>query len=217
MNIPETWTFKSGEVADNFDTHVREQLPWYDMATDAVAHVVRHYLPRGGLTYDVGASTGNIGRAVEATVLGRNATFIAVEESAEMAAKYQGPGTIVNKPAQAMAWEPFDVATLFLVLMFLPVSDRAALVTSLRSRLRAGGVIIVIDKVLAPSGYFGTVLRRLTMDWKIRNGATPQDIVAKELSWSGIQRPIAPRILGDEAVCFFTFGEFAGWIIEKPE
>ena len=33
-----SWTFESKEVAKNFDKHVREQLPWYDMLTDAVVY-----------------------------------------------------------------------------------------------------------------------------------------------------------------------------------
>lgn len=217
MKIPKTWTFKNAEVAEKFETHVREQLPWYSMATEAVAHVVRHYLPHGGLMYDIGASTGNVGRAVETVLRDRSASLIAVEESDEMAQKYRGPGILIQEPAQSVNFQSFDVATLFLVLMFIPVTERAALITRLRKELKPGGVIIIFDKMISHSGYFGTVLRRLTMDWKLRSGATAKDILAKELSLSGVQRPISPRILGKDAVCFFTFGEFSGYVIEKQE
>lgn len=217
MQIPETWTFKNANVAEGFDSHVREQLPWYDLATESVSHIVRHYLPAGGVVYDIGASTGNIGRAIAAVLEERSARLIAVEESCEMADRYAGPGEIICKPAQQVAYQPFDVAVCFLVLMFLPVGERKTLVDSLRRSLRPGGVIVVFDKVDPCCGYFGSVLRRLTMRWKLTNGATPDAIVAKELSLSGIQRPINPAILGADAKLFFTFGEFAGYIIEKPE
>lgn len=68
-----------------------------------------------------------------------------------------------------------------------------------------------------PSGYLGTVLRRLTMSWKVQTGTAPADIVRKELSLGGVQRPINPTILGPSARLFFMFGEFAGWIIENRE
>ena len=55
---------KTSNVARGFDRHVREQLPWYDLATNAILHVARHYIPQDGLVYDFGASTGNIGRAL---------------------------------------------------------------------------------------------------------------------------------------------------------
>lgn len=217
MKIPTTWTFKDSAVADGFDAHVREQLPWYELATDAVRHIVRHYLPVDGLVYDIGASTGNIGRAIAETLAERDARLIAIEESPEMAAKYSAPGAIECRDACQVAYQPFDIAVCFLVLMFMPVGERKTLVENLRRSLRKGGAIIVFDKVTPPRGYFGTVMRRLTMSWKIGNGARPEDIVAKELSLSGVQRPIDPKILGDDATQFFAFGEFAGFIIENPE
>jgi len=217
MDIPKVWTFKDDAVAAGFDSHVREQLPWYDMATEAVAHIVRHYLPRGGLVYDVGASTGNVGRAIAPILEDRGARLVAIEESAEMAALYVAPGEVVRMPAQEFSFQPFDVAVCFLVLMFLPIADRKSLIARMKSSMRTGGAIIVFDKVNPCPGYFGAVLRRLTMRWKLTNGATPEAIVAKELSLCGVQRPINPAILGEDARLFFTFGEFAGYIIEKPE
>ena len=124
MKIPDNWTFKNTGVADGFDAHVREQLPWYDLATDCVTHIVRHYLPESGLVYDIGASTGNIGRAIAPILEDRKATLIAIEESEEMAAKYDAPGTVECMDAYQVAYQPFDVAICFLVLMFLPVNEQ---------------------------------------------------------------------------------------------
>jgi len=217
MKIPTEWTFKNKEVAENFDKHVNEQLPWYSLATQAVAHVCRHYLPKGGKVYDIGASTGNIGRALAPVLEERNAWLIAIEESEEMATQYDGPGELKNCKAENYPFEEFDVAVCFLVLMFLQPGTRVKLINLLRKKLRPGGAIIIFDKVEAPEGYFGTILRRLTMSWKLQNGATAEDIVRKELSLSGIQRPIHDRILGPTAKRFFTFGEFAGWVIEAEE
>ena len=39
-------------------------------------------------------------------------------------------------------------------------------------------------------------------------------VVRKELSLSGIQRPLYPGELGEDAVEVFRFGDFVGWIIE---
>lgn len=220
MNIPAEWTFKSKEIAEGFDAHVREQLPWYDLATEAVAHVVRHYLPEGGLVYDIGASTGNIGRSLTKVLEARNARLVAVEESAEMTKAYVGPGNVILARAQDMNWEPFDVGVLFLSLMFVPVADRQILLWKLCHRLRLGGALVVVDKLETPAGYIGTVMRRLTMSWKVSSGADPAAIVAKELSLGGVQRPIELRSLlpkGFEARPFFLFGEFAGWLVEARD
>ena len=47
------WTFKEG-FANKFDSHVREQLPWYELVTESVAYITRNYLPKSGLVYDIG-------------------------------------------------------------------------------------------------------------------------------------------------------------------
>ena len=77
-----------------------------------------------------------------------------------------------------------------------------------------GGAIIVVDKEESPGGYPATVLSRLTWDCKLRQGAEPGAVMRKELSLSGVQRPLYKGELGADAVEVFRFGDFAGWLIE---
>lgn len=213
--IPLNWTFRDDGVAAGFERHVREQLPWYELATGAVAHVGRHYIPHGGLVYDIGASTGNVGRALETTLDTRRARLIPIEAAREMAQRYTGPqaGRLINADARTVNYEPFDLAVLFLTLMFIPVADRAALIAELRRKRRPGGAIVIFDKTEAARGYAATVIWRLALAGKVASGVAAEDIVAKELSLGGVQRPLDPAILGDDALEFFRFGEFAGWLI----
>jgi len=217
VNIPNEWTFKTDAIANGFDQHVREQLPWYDIATHAVAHIARHYIPEGGTVYDIGASTGNISRAIADTVKSRNASLIAIEESDAMCQKYVGPGEIVCANAVQAEIRPFDFAVLFLVVMFIPVADRRDYLQRLWRKTLPGGAMVIVDKTLAASGYSGTVMRRLPMAWKAESGESCDNIIRKELSLAGHQRPIDERILPGKPVSFFRMGEFAGWIIERGE
>lgn len=217
MKIPKEWTFRSQEIVAHFDQHVREQLPWYELTTRAIAHIARHYIPVNGIVYDVGASTGNIGKALATTLRERKAEFVAIDDSPEMVKAYKGPGTAVCNDAISYDYKPFDVAVCFLVLMFLPVEARASFVRRLESLLKPGGALVIFDKILPPGGYLGSVVRRLTLSWKHESGTPAGDIIAKELSLGGVQRPIHPRLLGRNSVQVFQFGEFAGWVIEKPE
>lgn len=214
FEIPSNWTFERADIARGFDRHVREQLPFYDLATNAIAHISRHYIPQRGLVYDIGASTGNVGNALSATLKDRHAEFVAIESSTHMAEQYRGPGRIVNADASCFEFEPFDLAVCFLVLMFIPTEDRTRLINELRRHVKPGGAIIVFDKTEAVSGYPATVFARLTLAGKVAAGVDPSEIVAKELSLGGVQRPINPSILGTDAIEWFRFGEFAGWLIE---
>ncbi len=202
------WTFS--EVPEGFDTHVRRQLPWYEFATKCVAFIARHYLPtRGGVLYDIGASTGNITKELADTIEQRQVHCISVEENDDMANNFTGLGHLIVKPVQDVDIQEFDVAIIFLTMMFVPYSERDAVMAKLKAKMRKGGAIIIVDKVADEGGYLGVVLRRLTLFWKAISGVASEDIVEKEISLAGVQRP-AQR----EGKLFLKFGEFEGWIIE---
>lgn len=210
------WTFKNKNVARNFDNHVREQLPWYDLATGIVSHVGRHYLPKGGRMYDIGASTGNITRSLEREITSRMIKAMSIDYSMEMADLWNGVGSFDIADALTYDYEDYDFAVCFLVLMFLPPAEQRILVDRLVKRIREGGALLIFDKTEAPTGYIGTVMHRLTLAGKVANNAPSDEIVAKELSLAGVQRPINPNALltRHHAVEVFRFGEFAGWVIQ---
>jgi tRNA (cmo5U34)-methyltransferase len=216
MDIPSNWTFETAGVAAGFDRHVREQLPWYDLATNAVTHIARHYIPEGGLVYDLGAATGNIGRAIAPVLIDRNARLIGIEPSAEMVKRYEAPGEIVCSKAEDHEYEGFDLAVVFLTLMFVEPRKRRGLMSKLRHTCRPGGAIVVFDKLEPAGGYLSTVFYRLTLAGKRAAGVEASEIIEKELSLSGVQRPIVETQLSGESYQWFRFGDFAGWLIEKP-
>jgi tRNA (cmo5U34)-methyltransferase len=220
MEIPSDWTFKNFEVAKGFDNHVKATLPWYDLATGAVAHVARHYLNHKGLMYDIGASTGNVGRALSDIIVKREARLIAIDDSEAMATQYDAPGEFVVADALKYSYEEFDVAVCMLVMMFFPPIERKRWLQSLAEKMKPGGAIILLDKCEGPPGYMSTVMHRLTIAGKVSTGISSEEIIAKELSLSGIQRPLPYyfiRSVIPEAFEFFRFGEFAGWVITRPE
>ena len=214
MEIPRNWTFKTSDVADNFDRHVREQLPWYDLTTGVVSHVARHYIPQDGLVYDIGASTGNIGNAIANTLIDRKAKFIAIDNSEAMSAIYNGPGELVITDAADYNYKAFDLAVLYLCMMFIPPSKRCAFIQKLTKLIKPGGAIIVFDKFEPQGGYISSVLWRLALAGKAAAGVSSQEILEKELSLAGVQRPLSVNEL-PPSVEIFRFGDFAGYIIES--
>ena len=181
MDIPTNWTFETSGVAQGFDRHVREQLPWYDLATNAILHVARHYIPENGLVYDFGASTGNIGRALEPILTKRKAHLIGIEPSKEMIKLYKAPGEIVCSKAETFIPKDFDLSVLFLCLMFIPPAKRFNLMLRLREKCKPGGAIIVFDKLEPIGGYASTVFYRLTLAGKKASGTNSDEIIEKEL------------------------------------
>jgi tRNA (cmo5U34)-methyltransferase len=216
FQVPEEWTFKSEHVAKHFDAHVREQLPWYELATGIVAHVARQYLPERGCVVDVGASTGNIGRALADTIKARHVEFIPIDSAPQMQAVYDGPGELrtIDVVDFDFADEQPDLVVAFLALMFVPIPLRRNLVERIKGSLRPGGAFVVFDKMEPRPGYLGVVTYRLTLAAKHEQGATAEDVIAKELSLAGLQRPMNEGEL-EGFVEVFRFGDFTGWVYEK--
>jgi len=214
-----SWTFNTPEIAKTFDDHVREQLPWYDMVTDAVAYIVRNYLTEGNTVVDVGASTGNMIHTLMPLLEERNCKAVAIEKSPTMIEVLEerfddNPRVqVINNDILYQNHFPDQVYIVFLTMMFIPVHEREIVLNALRANLIKGGVIILVDKVCDHGGYFSTVLKRLGMWWKIRQGAELGAVTTKEMSLAGVQIPLDPALIPDGKL-FFRMGEFAGWVIE---
>ena len=214
------WSFEAKDVAEDFDHHVRSQLPWYDFVTKGLVHVARHYVSDLGTVYDLGASTGNIGRALEPVLAARRARLISIEKSEAMAKLYRGPRKYDLKVVDAVDWftekrDGADLIVAFLLLMFIAPKKRRAFLETLYAALAPGGALVVVDRTALAGGYAAQVLNRLTLAGKVGTGVPAAEIVAKELSLSGVQRPLDVADLPGDPVEWFRFGDFAGWVIEK--
>jgi len=220
MKIPKSWAFSSDTIAESFDQHVNEQLPWYSLATRVVHHVARHYMAHGSKVIEIGASTGNIQQALQEDLRDRECSYYAVDDCEEMKAFYSGDGELHIKSALDVDYNGCQICIAFLVFMFIKQDKRGALIKRILAELNHGGVMIVVDKFHAScaSPYAATVSRRLSMGLKRENGIQPCDIIDKELSLSGVQMPMNESFfeLHEFAYRVFQVGEFQGWVIEKP-
>lgn len=208
------WSF---DELDDFDAHVRGQLPWYTFATAMVAHFAAHYLPAGGTVIDVGCSTGNIGRALAPLLIQREARLIGIDNSGPMLEAYDAPGVRVLGDVRDFQFgaEGPDVIVCFLALMFVPPDERLRLIARMKTALRPGGALIVFDKGEPLPGYLGIATMRLAMAAKTWTGQPWHEIAEKELSLAGVQRPMSVRETAG-MVEVFRFGDFFGAIYERP-
>ncbi len=210
------WSFDAPGLAGSFDEYVRSQLPFYDLATAAVADVARLHLPADGSVVDLGASTGNVGRALGGLLTSRRANLAAIEPSAEMRANYTGGGTLHDGQAQTFTPEARpDVVVSFLTLAFVPPPQRRATIERWVGMLNPGGALVLVERfhVGAP-----LLCRHLIHAAKARAGSCEDDVIAKELSIAGVLRPL-PLTLVDRpsAHLFFAYGDFRGYVIEVGE
>ena len=221
---PEAWTFESAEVAAKFDDHVREQLPWYEALSRFTAEVAVSFIPRNGVVYDIGSSTGNMARLIETAAKGKSPIFFSVEPSRDMADRWRGPGTLLVMPGDQVDYiaHPPDVAVLFLCVMFMDPGTRSAFINKLADAVRPGGAIIIVDKGYLGSPRAQVACKAAQLAEKLRCGTPSEGYAAKELSLRGEQRPTDKELLREaleaanfEVEEFFRFGEFFGQLAIK--
>jgi tRNA (cmo5U34)-methyltransferase len=137
------------------------------------------------------------------------------------AAKAPAGVELLAADAREVAFEPCDVAVCFLMLMFVPVVDRRALLARLVDAVRPGGVLVLVERWLRPlPPYLALCSQRWTLAEKLRAGAEPAAILAKEAALAGVQRPLDVRLLDGlalPAVELFRCGEFAAVVLERAE
>lgn len=208
------WTFEARDIAKGFTKHVNQHLPWYPLATNLIKCIVENYIPRGGKLLDIGASRGNITKELESLIHSRDVIAKSFEISKEMVNQFEGCGEILVKDAEDID-ERFDVAVCYLTLMFNSIEKRAKILDKLRLKMREGGCVIVVEKFdVVEGGYSSTVLRRMTMRQKLDCGVDANEIVDKELSLAGVQRPLRVAELDEFFTTeFFRVGEFRGFIL----
>lgn len=216
MQVPDNWTFKSDQVAENFDEHVSEQLPWYGMAIDLTAHIARCYLNEDAVLLDLGCSTGAITRALSETIADRNVKALSIDNSQQMIDNFNGCGeSRLGDMLNTEDLPRFDVCVVFLALMFTDVKTRPEFLFELEKKANPGGAIIIIDRFLPLDGYLGLSIGRMSIKNKFDAGANSEQIVKKELSLCGVQRPTDRKLMNNfKYQQWLQVGDFCGYAKE---
>ena len=214
MKIPKEWTFKSKDIAKGFDHHVREQLPWYDIATFVCVHYIRALAREEAVIYDLGCSTGNLEVSCSEIIRDRDLCWVPVDNSWAMIEKYRGKTKPVHCPLEKFSPAlSGGGAICFLSLMFLTKKDRGDLLRRLSASL---GWLIIFDKFIPEeSDYLSVVGSKLSLAIKMAYGISAQEILDKELSLVGSQWPMQmSEIERYNPRQIFKLGEFEGYVIE---
>ncbi|MGZ4959016.1 MAG: carboxy-S-adenosyl-L-methionine synthase CmoA [Methylomonas sp.] len=225
--------FKFGStVANVFDDMVNRSVPFYGEIQRMMAELAADYARPGKDVYDLGCATGT-------TLIGMNTTvspdirFIGIDDSAEMLDKCR------VKLHEAGFSRPFDlrqadlnreveisnasVVVLCLTLQFVRPLSREKLLKSIFDGLESGGLLILVEKILAEDGIFNREFIKHYYNYKRRNNYSEMEISQKREALENILIPyklsenisLLQNIGFDHCEVFFKWYNFSGLIARK--
>jgi len=226
----ERWVFDE-EVASCFSDMLERSIPELSTMREAVTELAIKYAVPGTEILDLGCSTGDGVRPL-VTKFGAANFYVLCDSSPAMLAKAREAfkGWVSAGIMRVMHQDLRDglppchpsVALSVLTLQFIPVEHRPRIVKDIYDRLRPGGALIIVEKVLIVDHGLQESIRTLYEDSKQRNGYSRESIEAKRSSLEHVLVPLTAewnedllRTAGFVVEPFWRRLNFCGWIAIK--
>lgn len=222
----------TNKVAGVFDDMVNRSVPFYEEIQRMVGEIAANHAQEHTNIYDLGCSTGTTMMEMDKTVP-QHIKFIGVDDSTPMLDKCRA------KLEEAGFTRPFDlevadlneqvnitnasVVVLCLTLQFVRPINRSKLVKQLFDGMKEGGVVILVEKILAEDSSFNRDFIAYYYDMKRRHHYSEMEISQKR---EALENVLIPYKLSENIALFrnegfthcetfFKWYNFAGLVIKK--
>jgi tRNA (cmo5U34)-methyltransferase len=231
--IEQVSDFRFGaNVASVFDDMVNRSVPFYGEIQRMVAELAADHAREGTFVYDLGCSTGTTMIGMDSLV-DKSIKFIGIDDSQEMLNKCKAKFEEIsfNRPyelrctdlGQGVKIENASVVVLCLTLQFVRPIYRERLLQDIVKGLNPGGVLILVEKILAEESDFNRDFINYYYNYKRRNQYSELEISQKREALENVLVPYKLSenitLLRDQgfASCevFFKWYNFAALIAVK--
>lgn len=225
--------FKFGTTVVNvFDDMVSRSVPYYNEMQRMLAEIAADHVKEGTFVYDLGCSTGTTLIGLD-QLIPSDIRFIGIDESQEMLdkcdVKLKEAGFV--RPYDLVAGDLHEklpiangsVVILCLTLQFVRPLYRERLLKNIYDGLNPGGILLLVEKVLAESSIFNRDFIKYYYNYKRRNHYSELEISQKR---EALENVLIPYKLSENmlllkeagfADCeiFFKWYNFSGMIAHK--
>ena len=197
---PGNWSF-AGNASKNFDKHVSKSVPLYTMGHDLICDLSDYFIHKDSIIYDIGCSTGTLTyRLSEHVSATDGARVIGIDREPDMikVANQKMPANVHNvelvcAEANNVELEKADMIVCYYTIQFINPSTRQALINKFYESLNWGGALLLFEKVRGADARFQDILSGLYLDYKLRQGYSPSDIIGKSRSLKGVMEPFSSK------------------------
>lgn len=193
------WTF-SGRTAETFGEHARRSIPGYEQGHALVAAISDYFVHPDSVCYELGTSQGElIERLARRHAKHPNARWIGVDAEADMVAlakaRVAEMDNVTIELADLVDYEltNSDLIVSYYCLQFIPAKFRQRVVDKIYHSLDWGGAFIWFEKVRGNDARFQDMFNSLYHDFKVSQGFSAEEILAKTRSLKGILDPFSSQ------------------------
>lgn len=225
--------FKFSEnVAKVFDDMVNRSVPFYGEIQRMMAELAADHAKDGSDVYDLGCSTGTTMIGMD-TMVKPDIRFIGVDDSQKMLDKCKSKLLEVGFSRnyelrcadlnQGVKITNASVVVLCLTLQFVRPIYREQLLKNIYTGLNSGGILILVEKILAEDSLFNREFINYYYNYKRRNNYSELEISQKREALENVLIPY--KLSEDIAILrdtgfshcevFFKWYNFAGLIAVK--
>lgn len=192
-----SWSF-SGEVPKQFEDHVSKSVPLYNEGHDLILKVSDFFLSEDSICYDIGCSTGLLLDKL-AERHDKEIQFIGLDIEPDMIsfAKefHQNKPNISLEESNILEFDfqKSDLIIAYYTIQFIKPRVRQLIFDKIYESLNWGGALMLFEKVRSPDARFQDVSTLLYTDFKIDNGYSAENIIAKSKSLKGVLEPFSTQ------------------------
>lgn len=175
----------SFETIKDFDSHISQSIPNYDLLFQTVINVAPFFLQENSSVTDLGCSTGKMLKAIT-----HKGPKIGIDNSLNLLPVSDEQHTFINQDLNTFSFPANNsFVTSIFTLQFLPISHRVSIIEKVYQSLIAGGAFVWAEKVTAKSGFWEQVQTFSYYDFK-RSSFSSDEILDKEKSLRYLMRPL---------------------------
>lgn len=193
------WSF-DGKVADTFVEHARKSIPGYDEGHAMICALSDFFCMPDSRCYEIGTSTGQLiaqlahHHAHKPSIqwVGIDPVQAMIDKASAHCASYKNI-SMICEDIRLLDLENADLIVAYYTLQFIPPKDRQHVIDKIYHALNWGGGFIWFEKVRGPDARFQDILVNLYTSFKIQNGFSADEIIAKAESIKGVMEPFSSQ------------------------
>ncbi len=189
------WKF-NGETVKNFEEHINRSIPYYKDGHKLIEDLSDFFIKDDSTVYELGSSTGKLSYNLAKKHSFREAKFKAIEVEQDMVREAKKRYSEKNleficDDIVTSELEKSDFIISYYTTQFIHPKFRQNLIDKVYNSLNWGGAFVMFEKVRANDARFQDITSTLYMEYKLKNGYNPEEIISKQRSLKGVLEPFS--------------------------